>query len=59
MFVWMQEVVDVDFRPKLACVFTLKLYDAQWSQLLHLKTVSIHHEKMWVETGSDGILPSQ
>lgn len=37
--------MDVDFRSKLACVFILKLYDAQWTQLLHLKTVQIHHEK--------------
>lgn len=27
MFV--QEVADVNFRPKLACAFILKLYDAQ------------------------------
>lgn len=58
MFVWMQEVVDVDFRPKLACVFILKLYDAQWSQLLHLKNCADSPWKMWVETGSNGILLS-
>lgn len=37
--------MDIHFRPKLACAFILTLYDAQWSQLLHLKTVHMHLEK--------------
>lgn len=35
--------MDVNFRPKLACAFIL--YDAQWSQLLHLKSVHMQHKK--------------